>query len=58
MALALIAAHLVIGILVPRFFATGVRNLGPAIRGAAGELDDVILDDMRGLDEIIRFGLG
>ena len=58
MALALIAAHLVIGILVPRFFATGVRNLGPAIRGAAGELDDVILDDMRGLDEIIRFGRG
>ena len=35
-----------------------VRNLGPAIRGAAGELDDVILDDMRGLDEIIRFGRG
>ncbi len=58
MALALIASHLVIGILVPRFFATGVRNLGPAIRGAAGELDDVILDDMRGLDEIIRFGRG
>lgn len=58
MALALIAAHLVIGILVPRFFATGVRNLGPAIRGAAGELDDVMLDDMRGLDEIIRFGRG
>ena len=56
MALALIAAHLVIGILVPRFFATGVRNLGPAIRGAAGELDNVMLDDMRGLDEIIRFG--
>ena len=58
MALALIAAHLVIGILVPRFFATGVRNLGPAIRGAAGKLDNVMLDDMRGLDEIIRFGRG
>ena len=58
MALALIAAHLVIGILVPRFFATGVHNLGPAIRGAAGELDNVMLDDMRGLDEIIRFGRG
>lgn len=58
MALALIAAHLVIGILVPRFFATGVRNLGPAIRGAAGKLDDVMLDDMRGLNEIIRFGRG
>lgn len=58
MALALIAAHLVIGILVPRFFAAGVRNLGPAIRGAAGKLDNVMLDDMRGLDEIIRFGRG
>lgn len=58
MALALIVSHLIIGIIVPRFFATGVRNLGPAIRGAAGELDNVILDDMRGLDEIIRFGRG
>lgn len=35
MALALIVSHLIIGIIVPRFFATGVRNLGPAIRGAA-----------------------
>ena len=58
MALALIVSHLIIGIIVPRFFATGVRNLGPAIRGAAGELDNVMLDDMRGLDEIIRFDRG
>ena len=58
MALALIVSHLIIGIIVPRFFATGVRNLGPAIRGAAGELDNMMLDDMRGLDEIIRFGRG
>lgn len=58
MALALIVSHLIIGIIVPRFFATGVRNLGPAIRGAAGELDNVMLDDMRGLDEIVRFGRG
>ena len=58
MALALIVSHLIIGIIVPRFFATGVRNLGPAIRGAAGELDNVMLDDMRGLDEILRFGRG
>lgn len=58
MAWALIVSHLIIGIIVPRFFATGVRNLGPAIRGAAGELDNVMLDDMRGLDEIIRFGRG
>lgn len=58
MALALIVSHLIVGIIVPRFFAAGVRNLGPAIRGAAGELDNVMLDDMRGLDEIIRFGRG
>ncbi|TPF77378.1 ABC transporter ATP-binding protein [Bifidobacterium sp. UTCIF-3] len=58
MALALVASHLVVGVLIPKFFATGVRNLGPAIRGAAGQLDNVMLDDMRGLDEIIRFGRG
>ena len=58
MALALIVAHLVIGVLVPRFFATGVRDLGPKIRRQASSLDDVMLDDMRGLDEIIRFGCG
>ena len=58
MALLLVAAHLVIGVLVPRFFATSARNLGPAIRGRASALDDVMLDDMRGLSEIIRFGCG
>lgn len=58
MALMLIASHLVIGVLVPRFFAVGVHNLGPTIRGQASALDDVMLDDMRGLDEIIRFGRG
>ncbi|KFI54648.1 ATP-binding cassette domain-containing protein [Bifidobacterium callitrichos] len=58
MALLLIVAHLIIGVLVPKFFATGVRNLGPAIRRQASALDDVMLDDMRGLDEIIRFGRG
>ncbi|WP_223851986.1 ATP-binding cassette domain-containing protein [Bifidobacterium myosotis] len=56
MALMLIASHLIIGVVIPRFFATGVHNLGPVIRGAAGQLDNVMLDDMRGLDEIIRFG--
>ncbi|PST49486.1 ABC transporter ATP-binding protein [Bifidobacterium callitrichos] len=58
MALLLIVAHLIIGVAVPRFFATGVRNLGPAIRRQASALDDVMLDDMRGLDEILRFGRG
>lgn len=54
----LVVAHLVIGVVVPRFFATGVQNLGPTIRRQASELDDVMLDDMRGLGEIIGFGRG
>ncbi|MBW3094652.1 ATP-binding cassette domain-containing protein [Bifidobacterium sp. 64T4] len=58
MALLLLAAHLVVGVAVPRFFSAGVRNLGPSIRGQASELDEAMLDDMRGLGEIIRFGRG
>lgn len=58
MALLLMGAHLVIGVVVPKFFATGVQNLGPAIRHQASELDNVMLDDLRGLEEIIRFGCG
>ena len=58
MALLLIISHLIIGVLVPRFFATNVQNLGPVIRHQASELDNVMLDDMRGLREIIGFGRG
>lgn len=58
MALLLIVSHLIIGVLVPRFFATNVQNLGPVIRHQASELDNVMLDDMRGLREIIGFGRG
>ncbi len=39
-------------------YAIVAATLSPAIRGAAGELDNVMLDDMSGLDEIIRFGRG
>ncbi|RSX55330.1 ATP-binding cassette domain-containing protein [Bifidobacterium samirii] len=58
LALALIAAHLVIGVIVPRFFATSVHGLGPTIRRQSSALDDRMLDDMRGLREIIGFGRG
>ena len=58
MALLLIAAHLVIGVIVPRFFAVNVRGLGPNIRRQASSLDNRVLDDMRGLREIIGFGRG
>ena len=54
----LIVMHLLVGMVLPRLFATGVRYLGPNIRRDAASLDDTMLDDMRGLDEIIRFGAG
>ena len=57
-ALLLLASHVIIAVVVPRFFATGVKNLGPMIRSKASALDDAMLDDMRGLGEIIRFGCG
>ena len=54
----LVVMHLLVGVVLPRLFATGVRYLGPNIRRDAASLDDTMLDDMRGLDEIIRFGAG
>lgn len=54
----LIVMHLLVGVVLPRLFATGVWYLGPNIRRDAASLDDTMLDDMRGLDEIIRFGVG
>lgn len=54
----LIVMHLLVGVVLPRLFATDVRYLGPNIRRDAASLDDTMLDDMRGLDEIIRFGAG
>ena len=54
----LIVMHLLVGVVLPRLFATGVRYLGPNIRRDAASLDDTMLDDMRGLGEIIRFGAG
>ncbi|MEJ5921597.1 ATP-binding cassette domain-containing protein [Bifidobacterium thermophilum] len=57
-ALLLVVAHLLVGVLLPQRFASSVRTLGPKIRKYSAQLDDVMLDDMRGLDEIIRFGQG
>lgn len=58
MAVLLIAAHVLVGILLPRLFALAVGGMGGSIRKESSELDDVMLDDMRGLDEIIRFAQG
>ena len=57
-AVALLAAHLVVGVALPKLFAASVGGLGGDIRGQSARLDDEMLDDMRGLDEIIRFDQG
>ncbi|WP_137653193.1 ABC transporter ATP-binding protein/permease [Bifidobacterium moukalabense] len=57
-AILLIVAHLVVGVALPKLFALAVRGLGSGIRKESAALDDEMLDDMRGLDEIIRFGQG
>ena len=57
-AILLIVAHLMVGVVLPKLFALAVRGLGSGIRGESAALDDEMLDDMRGLDEIIRFGQG
>lgn len=54
----LIAAHLVVGVIVPRLFASNVRGVGAQIRADSAVLNDQMLDSMRGIDELIRFDQG
>ena len=56
--LLLIVSHVVVGVIMPRWFSSRVKSLGPKIRKQSSELDDLMIDDMRGLDETIRFGQG
>lgn len=58
LAATLIIAHLIIGVILPKLFASAVRGIGPELRKESSALDDEILDDMRGIGEIIRFGQG
>ncbi|OZG56609.1 ABC transporter ATP-binding protein [Bifidobacterium tissieri] len=57
-ALLLIVAHLTVGVALPRLFAARVTPLGAQIRKTSAELDDYVLDGMRGMDETIRFNQG
>lgn len=57
-AVTLVIAHLIIGVMLPKLFASAVRGVGPELREESAALDDEMLDDMRGIDEIIRFGRG
>lgn len=58
LATTLIIAHLIIGVILPKLFASAVRGIGPELRKESSALDDEMLDDMRGIGEIIRFGQG
>ena len=58
LAATLIIAHLIIGVILPKLFTSAVRGIGPELRKESSALDDEMLDDMRGIGEIIRFGQG
>lgn len=58
LAATLIIAYLIIGVILPKLFASAVRGIGPELRKESSALDDEMLDDMRGIGEIIRFGQG
>lgn len=58
LAVTLVIAHLTVGVILPKLFASAVRGIGPKLREESAALDDEMLDDMRGIDEIIRFGQG
>ena len=58
LAATLIIAHLIIGVILPKLFVSAVRGIGPELRKESSALDDEMLDDMRGIGEIIRFGQG
>ena len=57
-AMTLVIAHLTIGVILPKLFASAVRGIGPELCKESAALDDEMLDDMRGISEIIRFGQG
>lgn len=57
-AVTLVIAHLTVGVVLPKLFASAVRGIGPELREESAALDDEMLDDMRGIGEIIRFGQG
>ena len=58
LAVTLVIAHLTVGVILPKLFASAVRGVGPKLREESAALGDEMLDDMRGIGEIIRFGQG
>ena len=58
LAVTLVIAHLTVGVILPKLFASAVRGIGPKLREESAALGDEMLDNMRGIGEIIRFGQG
>lgn len=58
LAVTLVIAHLTVGVILPKLFASAVQGIGPKLREESAALDGEMLDDMRGIGEIIRFGQG
>lgn len=50
-AVTLVIAHLTVGVVLPKLFASAVRGVGPELRKESAALDDEMLDDMRGIGE-------
>lgn len=57
-ALLMVVAYLVLGVALPALFSRSLKGVGGAIRADSAALGDQILDDMRGLGELIHFGAG
>ncbi len=57
---ALIAAvaYIRIGFLLPYFFSKNSGTDGAEFRHSSGKLSSFVLDSLRGMDEVIQFGLG
>lgn len=58
LAVTLVIAHLTVGVILPKLFASAVQGIGSKLREESAALDGEMLDDMRGIGEIIRFGQG
>jgi ATP-binding cassette subfamily B protein len=56
--LILLVSYIIIGVVLPLVSRRFTRAWGEGIRDEAAGLDSFVLDDLRGIDEIIRMGVG
>lgn len=56
--LVLLVSHGLMGVWLPKAFASSVKGIGAALRRQSAALDDVVIDDMRGIREIMHCEAG